>query len=50
MRYVDHESVIKRMTGRLTLNRIFKFIFFLATMFALLALGILFYRIIFSIF
>ena len=46
MRYVDHESVIKRMTGRLTLNRIFKFIFFLATMFALLALGILFYRII----
>jgi phosphate transport system permease protein len=34
------------MTGRLTLNRIFKFIFFLATMFALLALGILFYRII----
>ncbi len=46
MRYVDHESVIKRMTGRLTLNRIFKFIFLLATMFALLALGILFYRII----
>lgn len=46
MRYVDHESVVKRMTIRLIVNRVFKTIFFIATLFALLALGVLFYRII----
>ncbi|MER2008632.1 MAG: phosphate ABC transporter permease PstA [Psychrobacillus sp.] len=46
MRYVEHETVVKRMTSRLTINMVFKFIFLLTTSFALLALGILFYRII----
>ncbi|MEK4521729.1 phosphate ABC transporter permease PstA [Psychrobacillus sp. FSL W7-1457] len=46
MRYVEHETVVKRMTSRLTINMVFKFIFLLTTLFALLALGILFYRII----
>lgn len=46
MRYVEHETVVKRMTKRLTINKIVKFIFLLTTLFALLALGILFYRII----
>lgn len=46
MRYVEHETLVKRMTRRLTINKMFKFIFLLTTLFALLALGILFYRII----
>lgn len=46
MRYIEHEAAIKRMTYRLTINKIVKFIFLLTTLFALLALGILFYRII----
>ena len=46
MRYVEHDTVVKRMTSRLTINMVFKFIFLLTTLFALLALGILFYRII----
>ena len=46
MRYVEHETVVKRMTSRLTINMVFKFFFLLTTLFALLALGILFYRII----
>ncbi|WP_313893914.1 phosphate ABC transporter permease PstA [Psychrobacillus sp.] len=46
MKYVHHDSVVKRMQNRLTVNRIFKTIFFLATLFALLTLAILFYRII----
>lgn len=46
MRYVEHETLVKRMTRRLTINKMFKFIFLLSTLFALLALGILFYRII----
>ncbi|MER2171891.1 MAG: phosphate ABC transporter permease PstA [Psychrobacillus psychrodurans] len=46
MRYVEPETVVKRMTKRLTINKIVKFIFLLTTLFALLALGILFYRII----
>lgn len=46
MRYIDHASVVKRMNGRMIVNKLFKAIFFLATLFALLALGILFYRII----
>ncbi|MET0960093.1 MAG: phosphate ABC transporter permease PstA [Psychrobacillus psychrotolerans] len=46
MRYVNHEAVIKKMNKRLIVNGIFKTIFFAATLFALLVLGILFYRII----
>ncbi|WP_342598397.1 phosphate ABC transporter permease PstA [Psychrobacillus sp. FSL H8-0483] len=46
MKYVNHKSVIKRMNNRLIINRVFKTIFFIATLFALVTLGILFYRII----
>ncbi len=45
MKYVDHASVVKRMGSRMIVNKIFKALFFLATLFALLALGVLFYRI-----
>jgi phosphate transport system permease protein len=45
MKYVDHEFVVKRMGSRMIVNKIFKTLFFLATLFALLALGVLFYRI-----
>lgn len=46
MKYVNQESVIKKMNSRLNVNRVFKVIFLFATLFALVALGILFYRII----
>ncbi len=46
MRYVNHEAVVRKMNKRLIVNRIFKTIFFAATLFALLVLGVLFYRII----
>lgn len=46
MRYVNHETVVKKMNKRLLVNRIFKTIFFAATLFALLVLAVLFYRII----
>ena len=46
MKYVDQQSVIKRMSNRLIINRIFQAIFLVATLFALMALAILFYRII----
>lgn len=46
MRYVNHETVVKKMNKRLIVNRIFKTIFFAATLFALLVLAVLFYRII----
>ncbi|MFB5087886.1 phosphate ABC transporter permease PstA [Psychrobacillus sp. PGGUH221] len=46
MKYVNQESVIKKMNSRLNVNRVFKVIFLFATLFALIALGILFYRII----
>lgn len=45
MKYVNHESVVNRMNKRLITNRIFKTIFFFATLFALVVLAILFYRI-----
>jgi phosphate transport system permease protein len=45
-RYIDQETVAKRMDGRKMLNTAFKTLFFLATMVALLVLGVLFYRII----
>jgi len=46
MKYIDHTSVVNRMSGRMIVNKIFKLIFLIATLFALLALGVLFYRII----
>lgn len=46
MKHIDYSLVVKRMNIRMLTNKIFKFIFFGATLFALLALGILFYRII----
>lgn len=45
MKYIDHTSVVKRMGSRMIVNKIFKALFFLATLFALLSLGLLFYRI-----
>ena len=45
MKYIDHVSVVKRMSSRMIVNKIFKALFFLATLFALIALGVLFYRI-----
>ncbi|MFJ7826794.1 phosphate ABC transporter permease PstA [Psychrobacillus sp. NPDC096623] len=46
MRYVNHEAVVKKMNKRLIVNGIFKTLFFAATLFALLVLAVLFYRII----
>lgn len=45
MKLINHDSVIKRMSGRLVKNTVFKFLFFLATTFGLLVLGVLLYRI-----
>ncbi|WP_391116066.1 phosphate ABC transporter permease PstA [Psychrobacillus sp. L3] len=45
MKYVNQESVVKRMNRRLITNRVFKTLFFFATLFALVILAILFYRI-----
>lgn len=46
MRHIDHKNVVKRMGSRMLLNKAFKAIFFMATLFALLSLAILFYRIV----
>ncbi|WP_203333026.1 phosphate ABC transporter permease PstA [Planococcus beigongshangi] len=46
MRYIEQQQVVKRMNGRKIINSIFKGIFMLATLLALLALVILLYRII----
>jgi phosphate transport system permease protein len=46
MRYIDQSTVIKRMGKRMIVNKLFKGLFFAATLFALLALAVLFYRII----
>lgn len=46
MKYVNQDSVIKKMGHRLIINRLFKTIFLIATLFALVVLGVLFYRII----
>jgi phosphate transport system permease protein len=45
MKLIDHSRVVSRMTPRLLWNQIFKLIFLLATVFGLLILGILLYRI-----
>ena len=46
MRYIDDTAVMKRMTKRITFNKVWKFFFFLATTFALVTLAILLYRIV----
>ena len=46
MRYMDDTVVMKRMTKRITLNKVWKTLFFLATTFALVTLAILLYRIV----
>jgi phosphate transport system permease protein len=45
MNLINHESVVKRMKSRLSKNSISKWIFFALTMFVLLILGVLLYRI-----
>lgn len=45
MRYIEEQSVIKKMNSRKIINSIFKGIFFVATLIALLTLAVLFYRI-----
>ncbi|MEH7010068.1 phosphate ABC transporter permease PstA [Neobacillus niacini] len=45
MNLINHESVVKRMKSRLSKNLISKWIFFALTMFVLLILGVLLYRI-----
>lgn len=45
MRYIDETAVMKRMTKRITFNKVWKALFFLATTFALVMLAILLYRI-----
>ena len=39
MKYVNHKSVVKRMNKRLIVNRVFKTIFFIATLFALVSIS-----------
>ncbi len=46
MRYMDDTVVMKRLTKRITFNKVWKTLFFLATMFALVTLAILLYRIV----
>ncbi|OEC03258.1 phosphate ABC transporter permease [Lysinibacillus sphaericus] len=46
MRYIDDTVVKKRMTKRITFNKVWKSLFFLATTFALVMLAILLYRIV----
>jgi phosphate transport system permease protein len=45
MRYINKEDINKRMGGRLSKNRIYQVLFFIATMFGLVVLAILLYRI-----
>jgi phosphate transport system permease protein len=45
MRLIDHSKVVSSMTPRLVRNQVFKSIFLIATLFGLLILGILLYRI-----
>ncbi len=45
MRYIQEQSVMKKMNSRKIINSIFKGIFFVATLIALLTLAVLFYRI-----
>lgn len=46
MKFINHATVTSRMKLRISVNILFKIIFFIATMFGLAVLGILLYRII----
>ncbi|QHJ71481.1 MULTISPECIES: phosphate ABC transporter permease PstA [Planococcaceae] len=46
MRYIEHDTVVRRMNGRMVVNTIFKSLFLLATLAALMALVILMYQIV----
>lgn len=46
MRYIEQETVVRRMNGRMIINRLFQGLFLFATLLALLALVILLYRIV----
>lgn len=46
MKYIEHDTVVRRMNGRNLVNKLFKSIFLLATLSALLALVILLYQIV----
>lgn len=46
MRYIEQEKVVRRMNGRMIVNRVFQGLFMFATALALLALVILLYRIV----
>lgn len=46
MRYIEQEKVVRRMNGRMVINRVFQGLFMFATALALLALAILLYRIV----
>ncbi|MEG0450816.1 MAG: phosphate ABC transporter permease PstA [Lysinibacillus sp.] len=46
MRYLEDAAVMKRMGARIVWNKLWKSLFFLATIFALITLGILLYRIV----
>ena len=46
MRYIEQEKVVRRMNGRMVVNRVFQGLFMFATALALLALVILLYRIV----
>jgi phosphate transport system permease protein len=45
VKLIDHTKVIARMKSRLFMNRFYRVLFFIATLFGLLVLGILLYRI-----
>ncbi|MCA1031749.1 phosphate ABC transporter permease PstA [Bacillus timonensis] len=45
MEYIDRSKVAKKMTTRIAANKLIRSVFFLATLFGLLVLGILLYRI-----
>lgn len=45
MKFIDHATVVKRMKRRLASNKFYKTIFFASTLFGLIILGILLYRI-----
>ncbi|MGM0751472.1 MAG: phosphate ABC transporter permease PstA [Bacillota bacterium] len=45
MKYINHENVLKKMSSRLMVNSVFKGLFFLATLFGLVVLSVLLYRV-----
>jgi len=45
MKYINHENVLKKMSSRLMVNSVFKGLFFLATLFGLIVLSVLLYRV-----